>query len=224
VADLPFALPSPLADQLRVVADIEAKIPRVLAEIGQFGAGDGDGDGDVALLDVPLGALHDRLAALAPSVRDLALPLSSTPSSPLRLDAPDGSLDVLIALWSAFHGVDAGELAEVDRVLRPGGRLLVVHDYGRDDVSALADPGAPAYGAWSRRDGPFLARGGFRLRVVHCFWTFTTIEAAQAFLAEAFGAVGEAAGARLKRPRLSWNVAIYHRYRGGVVPATLPER
>jgi SAM-dependent methyltransferase len=216
VADLPFTLPAHLADQLRAAADIEGKIPRALNDIGQLGGA------DVALLDVPNGALRDRLALLVPSLHDLALALPLT--SPLRLDRPDASLDVVIAMWSAFRGVDAGELAEVDRVLRPGGRLLVVHDYGRDDVSALVEPGAPAYGAWSHRDGPFLTRGGFRIRVVHCFWTFDTLEAAQGFLAEAFGAAGEVVGAKLKRPRLSWNVAIYHRLRGGVPPARLPDR
>ena len=49
-----------------------------------------------------------------------------------------------------------GRLAEVDRVLRPDGRLLVVQDYGRDDVCRLRGE-LPEYGAWSRRDGPYLA-------------------------------------------------------------------
>ena len=98
-----------------------------------------------------------------------------TLSDPFRLDVPDASLDAVVSLWSGFRGVDAAELAEVDRALRPGGRLLVVHDYGRDEVSALGDPDAPAYRSWSRRDGPFLNGGGFRIRVLHCFWTFGSV-------------------------------------------------
>ncbi len=98
-------------------------------------------------------------------------------------------------------------------MLRVGGRLLVAHDYGRDDVSALRAPEAPAYTTWSRRDGPFLREGRFRIHVLHCFWTFATIEQAGEVLAEAFGERGAAVGAALKRPRLSWKVAIYHRTR-----------
>ena len=71
------------------------------------------------------------------------------------------------------------------------------------------------HGDWTRRDGPFLTRG-FRLRVVHCFWTFDSIEDAQAFLGAAFGERGTVVGAGLKRSRLSYNVAVYHRTRGGI--------
>ena len=76
-------------------------------------------------------------------------------------------------------GVDPDELMEVDRGLRPGRRLLVVHDYGRDDVSLLRDPESPEYATWSRRDGPFLREAGFRIRVVHCFWTFASLDVAR---------------------------------------------
>jgi hypothetical protein len=68
----------------------------------------------------------------------------------------------------------------------------------------------PEHGLLSRRDGPFL-RGGFKVRVVHCFWTFESIEEAGAFLGESFGDVGREVATGMKRPRLSYNVAVYHR-------------
>ena len=118
----------------------------------------------------------------------------------------DASADAIVSVWSAFRGVDAATLAEVDRVLRPGGRLLVVHDYGRDDVSRLRGD-LPEYGAWSRRDGPFLT-SGFRVRVIHCFWTFDTHRRAPGPSSERRSATrAEPSAPSLKRPRLSYNVA-----------------
>ena len=114
--------------------------------------------------------------------------------------------------WSAFRAPADAATAEADRVLRPGGRLLVVHDYGRDHVSLLLGD-LPEYRQWGRRGGWYL-RNGFRLRVVHCFWTFATLDEARGFLREAFPDTGPAVADSLKRPRLTYNVAIYHRTRG----------
>jgi hypothetical protein len=49
--------------------------------------------------------------------------------------------------------------------------------------------------------------------VVHCFWEFDSQDAATKFLADAFAEAGAALAATLKRPRLSYNVAVYHRSR-----------
>ncbi len=211
VADLPFNLPDALAQRLRAAADTEGKIVRALDALGPLSGR------DVALLDVPAGILRDGLLATGLRTHDLAA------ADPLRLDLPDASVDALVAMWGGFAGVRAAELAEADRVLRPGGRLLVVHDYGRDDVSALADAAGPQYREWSHRGGPFLRGGGFKIRVLHCFWTFESLDDARAFLGDAFGERGAALGASLKRPRLSWNVAVYHRWQGGVAPAGVAE-
>lgn len=85
----------------------------------------------------------------------------------------------------------------------------MVHDYGRDDVSRIRGD-RPEYGAWTRRDGPFLGHG-FKIRVVHCWWTFGDLDAARGFLDDAFGEAARAVRDSLTRPRLSYNVAIYHR-------------
>ncbi len=210
VADLPFPIADPLAPRLREAADAEGKIVRALDAIGSLAGR------DVVVLDVPEGPLRDRLSAAG--IEGCYRPLTQ----PLAIDAADASADAVVSLWSGFRGVDPVELREVDRVLRPTGRLLVVHDYGRDDVSALRGLDAPEFAAWSRRDGPFLRQGGFRIRVLHCFWTFASVEDAREFLTGAFGERGEALGARIRRPRLSWNVAVYHRLRGGIRPIEVP--
>lgn len=210
MADIPFELSAPLAQRLRAAVDLEGKIPNALETLGPLT------DRRVGFFDVPAGPLLDTLCARAAE----AVPIP--PAEPLRIDRPDGSLDAIVSLWSGFRGVDEAALAEVDRVLAPDGRLLVVHDYGRDEVSVLVDPDAPQYRVWSRREGPFLRGGGFKIRVLHCFWTFGSVEDAQAFLGEAFGERGTAAGAALRRPRLAWNVAVYHRWRGGIEPVADP--
>ena len=106
------------------------------------------------------------------------------------------------------------EVAEAERILRPGGRLLVLHDYGRDDLEPIRGAATSAeIVRWSRRDGWYLAHG-FRIHVIHAFWTFASVEEAAEVLGEGFGAPGLAVAARLHRPRVAHNVAIYHRSRG----------
>ncbi len=197
VADLPIDLAPGLSERLARALDVEGKLPRALDALGPVR------DRDVVLVD---GAGGIRARQLA----DLGARITLVDSNgPAPFDAPAGSADVVVSYWSAFRGVAPEQVVDARRLLRPGGRLLVVHDYGRDDVATLrGDP--PEHGLWSRRDGPFLA-DGFKVRVVHCWWTFDTLEEARGFLADGFGRPGRDVGERLARPRVSYNIAIYHR-------------
>lgn len=203
MADLPIDLDPRMQPRLLAALDVEGKLPRALEALGPIADRDVLVVGSGAAERQRLEELGGRLTLADP------LPASGRKRWPL----PKASADTIVAAWSAFRGVDQAELAEADRVLRSDGKLLVVHDYGRDDVSRLRGD-LPEYGSWSRRDGPFLA-AGFRIRVLHCFWTFVSVEEARSFLAEAFGETGSALAATLRRPRLSYNVAVYHRTRGG---------
>jgi hypothetical protein len=201
VSDLPFSVPASLAARIRTALDREGKLDRALEALGPIAGR------DVVAID-PGPTERARWEAAGARVR--ALPSFEPTASGA---VPDAAADAIVSTWSAFRGVDAVALAEADRILRPDGRLLVLHDYGRDDLATLRGD-QPEYGSWSRRDGPFLTNG-FRVRVIHCFWTFDDLDEARAIVGELFGATGERFAAEMKRPRLSWNVAIYHRTRGG---------
>lgn len=197
MADLPIDLEPGLAERLSRALDVEGKLLRALHSLGPVS------DRDVVLVD-GAGGIRAR------QLTDLGARVTLVESSgPAPFDAPDGSADVLVSWWSAFRGAPSDQLAHARRLLRPGGRLMVIHDYGRDDVATLRGE-LVEHGPWTRRDGPFLSNG-FKVRVVHCWWTFESVEAARDFLADAFGQSGQDLGGRLTRPRLSYNLAIYHR-------------
>ena len=201
MADFPFRLPDrDLQARLGAAFDREGKIPRALGELGPLEAR------TAVLLDADGGFRAGQLESLG--ARVVAVPGLET--HPL----PDGAADVLVACWSAFAPSPsfAAELREAGRVVRAAGRLLVVHDYGRDDASRLlwSEDRRRELIDWSRRDGWFLSRG-FRIRVLHCWWLFDSLEEAAELLAGAFGREGEALANELRRPRLAHKVAIYHR-------------
>lgn len=162
-------------------------------------------DRDVVSVEAAGGDGAQRLLALGAWVRSVPIEALTT--------IPDARADVMVTWWSGFEPGSpelSTQLAEAVRVLRPSGRLLMVHDYARDDVARLTDPTRAAeLIAWSRPKGPLLGIG-FRIRVLHSWWRWTDLEDAASFLGAAYGAAGVELAAGLRRPRLAHKVAVYH--------------
>jgi hypothetical protein len=203
--DLPIALADPaLTSALAQVFDVEGRVGRALEALGPVAKR------DVVLLDGDGGRRQADLEAMGARVRAI------DGLDPARL--PAGSADVLLACWTGLGlgpVTDAEMLARLERVLRPEGRLLLVEDYGRDDIRPLyADPQREArLAAASDRRGPML-EAGFRTRTLHCYWTFPSTEAARALLEALFPGTAARVAASLVRPRLEHKVAVFHRSRG----------
>jgi SAM-dependent methyltransferase len=158
---------------------------------------------------------------LRASIEDLDGRVRVVVGDAMATGLPDACADVVVALWTAYRPPAEAAVAEADRILRPDGRLLVVHDYGRDDHVRAEPAIADETLAWSRRDGWYLTHG-FRVRVIHAFWTFADLDEAHELLAAAFGEGGRALADGLSRPRISHNVAVYHRARGGAGSSPAP--
>ncbi len=193
-----------LRARLESVVDREDKIPRALEALGPVAGR------RVVLLDADRGLRAGQLEALGARVS----PLPGTDMSAL----PRGLADVVVSCWAGFKGGSPETerlMGESERVLRPGGRLLIVHDYGRDDISRLLEDAEMErqHVEWSRRDG-WLRLHEFNFRVLHCWWTFESLEEAHDLLVPAFGANGTEVAAGMRRPRLEYKVAIYHRTMG----------
>lgn len=183
---------------------------------GADGPGDGLATGGPGADLLRAGPATDGLGAgLPPGVTVVAGEAAAT-------GLPDASADAIVVAYSAFRGPSPDEVVEADRVLRDGGRLLVVHDYGRDDHVLMRPEIADDAFAWSRRDGWFLTHG-FRIRVLHCFWTFADLDEAREVLGLAFGPGGSAFADDLVRPRVSHNIAVYHRSRHGSGPSPVEQ-
>ena len=205
VADNPFPQLEPgLQARLAEVFDVEGKLRSALQALGRI-------EGS----DVVVVGGEGRCAA---SLRELGGRVTTCPTSAIR-SLPAGSADAAVSCWDGLDVQGATterRIGALARTLRSGGRLLIVADYGRDDVDRLrtvADPAAH-YAALRRRDGWFAAQG-FKIRVIHGRWTFDTVEDAGFFLEEAFGEAGRQLAAELRHPRVSHKIVVYHRTLGG---------
>ena len=123
-----------------------------------------------------------------------------------------GAVDIVLTSNILPEDGSLPAIEEAQRILRPGGRLIVVGYYGRDDVAALLEPEvvAQAIDATQRRTGWWL-RNGFKIKVVHARVDLAEPELAHALLPRLFGDRGRAYLMGPHRPFLRLNLGLYHR-------------
>lgn len=85
-----------------------------------------------------------------------------------RLPLRDGAVDIVLSGLIEPDDRWQPAISEALRILRPGGRLVVIGYYGRDDLASLLEPEVVDHArrATQRRSGWWL-RHGFKIKVVH---------------------------------------------------------
>lgn len=131
---------------------------------------------------------------------------------PTALPLRDDTVDIVL---TSRIDPDDGSLPAIDeamRVLRPGGRLIVIGYYGRDDLAALLEPEVVAHAreATQRRTGWWL-RHGFKIKVVHARLDLGDPATAHELLPRLYGDRGRAFLMRPHRSSLRLNLGLYHR-------------
>jgi SAM-dependent methyltransferase len=131
--------------------------------------------------------------------------------APTALPLRDGAVDIVLSSQIEPDDTSLAAVAEARRVLRPGGRLIVIGHYGRDDVAALLEPEVVTHimEATQRRTGWWL-RNGFKIKVVHARLDLRDAETAHELLPRLYGDRGRAYLMGAHRLSLRLNLGLYH--------------
>ena len=129
-----------------------------------------------------------------------------------KLPLRSGAVDIVLSSRITPDDQSLPAIAEALRILRPGGRLIAVGYYGRDDVAPLLEPEvvAQAMEATQRRTGWWL-RNGFKIKVVHARVDLADEELAHELLPLLYGDRGRAYLMGPHPSSLRLNLGLYHR-------------
>lgn len=143
-------------------------------------------------------------AAHQPNIRIVE---GSAEQIPLR----DGAVDIVLSGQIDPDDASLPLVRESLRVLRPGGRLIVIGYYGRDGLSALLEPEVVAHAraATQRRSG-WWQRNGFKIKVVHTRLDLADAARAMDLLPRLYGDRGRAFLMAPHAPSLELKLGLYH--------------
>ena len=219
---IPFWGPEQLAlfELMAQAIDPEERIPaamlaaaplegRVLLDVG---AGVGD-------RTVVYARLAGHVYALEPDPRALpilrgrikssgATNVTVVPGSAASIPLEDGTVDVVYATWAYFFGPGSEPgLREVERVIRPGGDIVIVQNYGRDELSSFWPPHEAECERWP----PWFEAQGFACQIIDTVWRFRSTDEALAVLEFLWGEKARNLVLEEDKAEFGYKVAVYHR-------------
>jgi ubiquinone/menaquinone biosynthesis C-methylase UbiE len=210
--DLFYLMAQAIDPEERIPAAMQTIAPiedRVLLDVG---AGVGDRAILYARLAAHVFALEpdpDALPILRGRIKSSqAENVTVVPGGAEAIPLEDNCADVAYATWAYFFGAGSEPgLQEVERVVRPGGDLVVVQNYGHDELSRFWAPMERECEYWP----PWFAEHGFSCQVVDTTWRFHSQDKALAVLEFLWGEQARAYVLEHNRLEFDYKVAIYHR-------------
>ncbi|HUR49917.1 MAG TPA: class I SAM-dependent methyltransferase, partial [Acidimicrobiales bacterium] len=147
------------------------------------------------------------VTALEPAagMRSLARPVRWIGGEAEHLPLRDASVDAAYSTWAYFFSRNwdpTPGLAELQRVVRPGGLMAIVDNLGDDEFTALA-PDPTALSA----DPEFWKQQGFEYRVINTRFEFDSPTEAEELLTLYFGESPD----HKNRQTLTYRVALFTR-------------
>ena len=131
--------------------------------------------------------------------------------SPEHLPLRDAAVDVVLSGSISPNDASLPAVAEALRVLRPGGHLIVISNYGRDEASRLLEPEvADELVAASHYRTGWWKRHRFKVKVIHTHIVLTDDAMAHELLPRLYGARALAFLMGPHRPSLELKLALYH--------------
>ena len=129
------------------------------------------------------------------------------PAGADEIPLEDDSLDLAYATWAYFFGPGSEPgMREVQRIVRPGGHVVVVQNYGHDELSRFWASFEDECQAWP----PWFADQGFACQVVDTVWRFTSATEALAVLEFLWGERARAYVLDTDKAEFGYKVAVYH--------------
>jgi SAM-dependent methyltransferase len=130
------------------------------------------------------------------------------PAGTEAIPLEDDCVEVAYATWAYFFGPGSEPgLREVERVVRPGGDIVVAQNFGRDELSSFWTPSESECETWA----PWFTGHGFEVQIVDTVWRFNTRDEALVVLEFLWGERARVYVLENDKVEFGYKVAIYHR-------------